>query len=63
MSEYSSLLGTLLGAIVGGFLGFGGAYLIERQRFRKEDEEKLYEKVYGERARIVMPVSLNMRTV
>jgi len=47
MSEYLPILGTLLGAAVGGAIGFGSAYFIERQRFKKEDEDKLYEKVYG----------------
>jgi len=47
MSENSTLLATLLGAIVGGVIGFGSAYLVERQRFNREDEEKLFEKVYG----------------
>ena len=47
MSEYLPILGTLLGAAVGGAIGFGSVYFIERQRFKKEDKDKLHEKVYG----------------
>ena len=47
MNEYLPLISALLGAIVGGIIGFGSAYLIQRQRFKREDQEKLFEKVYG----------------
>lgn len=47
MNEYITILATLLGAIVGGIIGFVSAYLIQRQRFKREDEEKLFERVYG----------------
>lgn len=53
MSEYVPVLGTLLGAVA----GFGGAYLLDRRRYRREDEEKLYEKVYGE----LYPILLEAR--
>lgn len=47
MSEYLPLYAALLGAAVGGTIGFASAYLIQRQRFKREDEAKLFEKVYG----------------
>jgi len=47
MSEYLPILGTLLGVAVGGVIGFGSTYFVQRQRFKKEDEDKLHEKVYG----------------
>lgn len=47
MSEYLPLFAALLGALVGGSIAFASAYLIQRQRFKREEEEKLFEKVYG----------------
>jgi len=47
MNEYITIFATLLGAIVGGAIGFASAYLIQRQRFKREDQEKLFENVYG----------------
>lgn len=37
----------LIGVIIGAILGFGGAYLLQRQRFKREDKKKLFETVYG----------------
>lgn len=46
MSEYLPLFAALSGAIVGGAIGFSSAYLIQRQRFKREDKRKLLE-TYG----------------
>ena len=47
MDEYLTLMGTLLGAVVGGIIGFAGAYLVERQRFKKERIVEMRDKIYG----------------
>jgi len=47
MDEYLTLLGTLLGATLGGIIGFAGAYLVERQRFKRERVMEMRDKIYG----------------
>jgi hypothetical protein len=47
LDEYVTLLGTLLGAILGGIIGFAGAYLVERQRSKKEHVIEMRDKIYG----------------
>lgn len=47
MSEYLPLISALLGAVIGGAIGFASAYLIQKQRFKREDKVKIFEKVYG----------------
>jgi hypothetical protein len=43
MDEYLTLLGTLLGAVI----GFVGAYVVERQRSKKEFVMEMRDKIYG----------------
>lgn len=47
MDEYLTLLGTLFGTVLGGVIGFASAYLIERQRFKKESVIEMRDKIYG----------------
>lgn len=47
MDEYLILLGTLFGTVLGGVIGFASAYLIERQRFKKESVIEVRDKIYG----------------
>jgi gas vesicle protein len=43
VDEYLTLVGTLLGAII----GFVGAYLVEEQHFKKERINEMRDKIYG----------------
>lgn len=43
MSEWLPILGTLLGATI----GFAGAYLVERQRFKEERVIEMRDRIYG----------------
>jgi hypothetical protein len=47
MDEYLTIVATLLGAVIGGIIGFAGAYLVERQRFKKERVLEMRDKIYG----------------
>ena len=47
MDDYLTLLATLLGAVLGGAIGFASAYLIERQRFKREKTIEMRDKIYG----------------
>lgn len=38
---------TLLGAFVGGVIGFVGAYLVQKQRFSRENVIEMRDKIYG----------------
>ena len=42
-----TILATLLGTGVGGMLGITGAFLIQRQRFKREDVLEMRDKIYG----------------
>lgn len=47
MDEYLTIVATLLGAVIGGIIGFAGAYLVEGQRFKKERVIEMRDKIYG----------------
>jgi hypothetical protein len=47
LDEYLALVGTLLGAALGGIIGFVGAYLVERWHFKKMRTTELRNKIYG----------------
>jgi gas vesicle protein len=47
VDEYLTIVATLLGAVIGGVIGFAGAYLVERQRFKKERVIEMRDKIYG----------------
>lgn len=47
MDDYLTIVATLLGAAIGGIIGFAGAYLVERQRFQKERVIEMRDKIYG----------------
>jgi hypothetical protein len=62
MDEWLTILATLLGAVIGGIIGFAGAYLVERQRFKKERVIEMRDRIYGpmlmETSRILEVVTL-----
>ncbi len=47
MDRYFSIIDTLIGLIIGGFIGYFSNYLIQGRSFRRQDEEKIHEEVYG----------------
>lgn len=47
MDEWLTILATLLGAVIGGIIGFVGAYLVERQRFKNERVIEMRDRIYG----------------
>lgn len=47
MDEYLTLFAALLGAIVGGSIASASAYLIQKQRFKRENVVKMRDEIYG----------------
>jgi hypothetical protein len=47
MADYLTILATLSGAGIGGIIGFTSAYLLQRQRFKRENVLEMREKIYG----------------
>jgi hypothetical protein len=54
--DYSTLLGTLLGAVVGSAITYLGAYRIERQHFARELRERIYGPMFMETNKILESV-------
>ena len=47
MDEYLTLFATLLGVIVGGSIAYVSAYLIQKQRFKRENVIAMRDRIYG----------------
>ena len=47
MADYLTIIATLLGAGVGGIIGFASAYLLQRQRFQRGNVLEMRDKIYG----------------
>lgn len=47
MDEYLTLFATLLGVIVGGSIAYVSAYLIQKQRFKRENVIEMRDRIYG----------------
>jgi hypothetical protein len=47
MDEYLTLFAALLGAATGGIIGLASAYLLQRQRFKRENVIEMRDKIYG----------------
>jgi hypothetical protein len=56
MVDYSTLLGTLLGVVVGAAITYVGAYRIERQHFARELRERIYGPMFMETSKILESV-------
>jgi gas vesicle protein len=47
MVDYLTVFATLLGAVIGGIIGFVGAYLVQKQLFKRERVTEMRDKIYG----------------
>ena len=47
MSEYTQVIATIAGAIVGAAIGVISGFLIQRQLFKRENTREMRDRVYG----------------